>query len=322
MNWLKKVIPLNLNAEKEKFFQNNSYNPQFVYQEKKEKNRDLYKFGLPNKETLGLAQEIVNRAYHNRNYDDLHKLEGKKLSQPEVTQAFQQFIEEHGLEKDLKIIWSPSFVARATTHEGSIELRSTAEFRQQGLLGLIFHEVGTHAIRRFNYQKQPWYQKESEYGFGFYLQSEEGLASFHSLLPCSLKLAHSVALKYLAPYYAQNHSFVEVWNYLKNYITDREQLWMLTLRQKRGLEDTSQPGGPTKDISYFQGMLEAWDWLNKNDFDITKFYFGKMSFADTQKAYQLNPSFKPLLPSFFTKDRNKYASLIREIGQENQFKII
>ena len=94
---------------------------------------------------------------------------------------------------------------------------------------------------------------------------------------------------------------------------------LLTFRQKRGLTDTSKPGGYSKDLVYFEGLVDVYNWLKKNNFDITDLYIGKLSTQDVEKAKNLNPNFQPVLPSFFSLSKEKYAQEIKKIGEFNNF---
>ena len=58
-------------------------------------------------------------------------------------------------------------------------------------------------------------------------------------------------------------------------------------------------------------------YLEKNNFDISKLYFGKMALEDVEKAVQMSPEFQPKLPSFFTLNKAKYAREIIKIGEKN-----
>lgn len=318
MSLLQRLTPLNLLEEKERFLSEQNFNPVFHYENPVEE-KDLTKYGFPKPEYVALAQEILDKAYFGRNERDLVMSQGKIIPHQEVTRRTQAFLDMHNLGDNYKIVWSASFVSRATINADTIKLRSTSEFRQQNLLGMLYHEIGTHAIRRHNYQQQPWFKKKKKHGFGSYLKTEEGLASLHSLLPMEYKSAFSTAIRYLAVHYAQHHSLLELWQFLGKYIQDPETRWMVTFRQKRGISNSEHGGGFTKDLVYFEGMLEMYHWLKNNAFDLTPLYFGKLSYQDIDTAQTLNPNFQPLLPSFFTLDREKYEKNILAIGQENKF---
>jgi hypothetical protein len=316
MNILKKLTPINLLEEKRKFFADEKYNPQFRY-EKNVTDEILNKHGQPNSQTADLAQTIIDQAYYQKTETELRKLRGLQVNQQDVKNKIIEFLDMHGLKERFKLVWSNSFVARATITNNTIKLRLPVEFRQLDLLSMIYHEIGTHALRRINYEQQPWFQKKKKYEFKNYLQTEEGLAALHSLLPQNFQLAYQPALNYMAVKYAQKHSFAELWQFLTPYIDNLNRRWIFTFRKKRGLTNTSQPGGFTKDLLYFEGMVEVWQYLKKHNFDITNLYFGKMALEDIDKAVEINPNFKPLLPSFYVTDPAGYKQKMINVGKTN-----
>ncbi len=316
MSLIARTIPINIQAEKERFFADPTYNPQFVYEEAVSA-EDLVKHGTPIGKYVDLAKEILDKSYFGRNEEDLWMLEGKVVSQNDVTKNIITFLKMHGLEKRFEVIWSSSFLPRAAMTTEAIKLRLPPDFRHQGMMGMIYHEIGTHALRRINYEQQPWFKKKTTFGFRNYLITEEGLAVLHALIPHTNKSLFISAIRYLAVAYGQEHSFAETWDFLGKYVQDPERRWLIAYRSKRGVTDTSKAGGFTKDLTYLQGPIEVWQWLKKRDFDVTPLYFGKVAWEDVEKAVQLNPDFKPLLPVFFTKNRDHYATELQAAGEYN-----
>ena len=208
MSFLTSIIPTNLNEEKEKFFADQTYNPQFSYKEKINQKK-LNQYKKPTKKYLDIAEKILKKAYFGRNEQELTMMEGLVVSQKDVEKTIHTFLQMHGLQKRFKIIWSSSFVARTSITADTIKLKLPANFRKEGLLGMLYHEVGTHALRRMNYEKQPWFKKKNKFGFSEYLKTEEGLATLHALIPHSYKSAFNSALRYKAVSVAQEKSFVE-----------------------------------------------------------------------------------------------------------------
>lgn len=317
MKLIKYLNPLNVLEEKTKFLADPSYNPQFIY-EKNIPQEQLEKYNHDNDELLIVAQEILDRAFKHRNAEDLKMLLGPSLPQSEVTEKIHQFLALHGLEHEYELIWSTSFIARTTIGPNYIKLNSAAAFRKDEINSLLYHEIGTHALRTKNYEQQPWYKHKQKKGFHEYLPTEEGLAILHGLIPLKFQLAFKSALTYIAADWAQRSSFSEIYEKLEKYIPGSEARWKKTLRLKRGLTDTSQPGGFSKDSVYFQGMIQVWHWLHKHDFNPTLLYFGKVSYQDVERAFSLNPTFRPLLPSFYRVDHAKYAETLLQIGKENR----
>lgn len=318
MNFISDLIPTNLNEEKEKFFNNNSYNPQFIYKNEISE-EDLYRHGKPNKKFLEISNKILQQTYFNRNEQDLFMMEGSIVSQSYVNTSINTFLQMHYLHKKYKVAWSSSFISRASINSKTLKLRLPTDFRKEGLIGMLYHEIGTHAMRNINYEQQPWFRRKKKFGFSNYLRTEEGLASLHSLMPHTHKSAFIPAIRHYAVSCAQEMSFAETWNKLGRFVQDAERRWMITLRQKRGLKDTSKPGGFTKDLVYFEGMIETWNWLKDHNFDITNLYFGKLAKEDVDLAVKLNPGYIPELPSFFSLDPQKYAVEMNRIGVINEF---
>lgn len=316
MGLISMLTPVNLFEEKKKFFADPSYNPQFIYEESIP-DSELVSYGLPKAKYIKLAKKIVRESFKDHSEKDLDEAKGKELSKEEVEQKIKLFLKMHGLEKRFGVIWSSSFVARTTIDATTIKLRLPVKFREKDLLGMLYHEIGTHGIRRINYEQQPWYKKKKKYGFSSYLKTEEGLAILHALIPLDNKLAYSSALRYLAVAEAQENSFVHTYQYLNQYIKDPDRCWTASFRQKRGLSDTKQPGGFTKDLVYFEGMVDTWLYLKEHDFNLDNIYFGKMAATDVEKAVEINPDFEPLLPSFYVTNKEKYKKNLEEIGQAN-----
>lgn len=318
---LSALTPINYNQEKERFLLDPSTDPQFTYQQTLP-SEELSHYGKPQKKYLELAQSILDKAYFHRSETDLQKLLGPLTPQQEVQEKIELFLAMHNLDKRFRIIYSASYTSRTAITPTEIRVRLPLGYRDQDLIGMIYHEIGTHALRRINYEQQPWFKHKKKYGFSEYLKTEEGLASLHALLPRDMQLAYFPALRYLAAHTALTGSFIDVWNFLTPYLDSPERRWGVAFRQKRGVSDTSKAEAFTKDIVYFEGMLETWQWLAQNNFDITPLYFGKLSIKDVPKAIELNPKFKPLLPSFFSTNQEKYQNSLEKIGAENELHTI
>ncbi|MCA9368752.1 MAG: DUF1704 domain-containing protein [Pseudomonadales bacterium] len=316
MSFLQDITPINLLEEKEKFLVDPTTNPQFIYKNAIDTEK-LHEYGKPQKKYIDLAKAILEKTYFGRNEQDLYMSKGKQLTQDQVHRRIRSFLEIHQLEDRFSLIWSSSFVSRTTISSDTIKLRLPADFRQEDLLGMLYHEIGTHAIRRINYEQQPWFKKKKKYGFSGYLKTEEGIASLHSLIPHSYKSAFISAIRYLAADASSRGSFVETWEALSPYVEDHNRRWTIVFRQKRGLTDTSRPGGYTKDLVYFEGLVDVWRWLYSQNFALADLYYGKLALEDIPKAVSMYPEFDPLLPSFYTHNFTNYRKQMLEIGEYN-----
>ena len=54
---------------------------------------------------------------------------------------------------------------------------------------------------------------------------------------------------------ASKMSFVELFNDIERYVDSKMSRWKFVLRLKRGLVDTSEPGGLYKDQCYLEGAV-------------------------------------------------------------------
>lgn len=318
MSLISRITPTNVTAQKLAFLENPNFNPLLTYDEPLG-SEELVQFGKPENKYLELAIAILEKAYWHRNEADLNALEGTLCTQSQVEASIFAFLKLHQLENRFKVSFSHSYLSRASISATLLKIRLPLDFRKDGLFSALYHEIGTHALRRLNYEEQPWFKKKSKYGFQSYLVTEEGLASLHGLLPQSFQVAHVAALRYLVVSWAQSYSFLEVWHKLGRYIQDPGRRWVIAIRQKRGLEDTSQPGGFTKDAVYFQGMVEVWRWLSQHEFNPSDLYWGKLHHEDVKLAKSLKPDFQPKLPSFFASNPKKYQKQLKEIGELNYF---
>eukprot|EP00826_Nyctotherus_ovalis_P014190 TRINITY_DN13928_c0_g1_i8.p1 TRINITY_DN13928_c0_g1~~TRINITY_DN13928_c0_g1_i8.p1 ORF type:complete len:128 (+),score=20.04 TRINITY_DN13928_c0_g1_i8:92-475(+) len=56
------------------------------------------------------------------------------------------------------------------------------EYRRDQIEGVLNHEIGTHFIRKYNDQFQPWNGCRKKHKLRKYISTEEGLASLNQLL--------------------------------------------------------------------------------------------------------------------------------------------
>lgn len=316
MKFLTDLTPANYQAEKERFLANPTFNPQFAYS-KSFAQEELLEHGLPSNEYLLLAQEILDTVFQRFTPVQLQAERGKLLDQETVSQAIKDFLIAQRLEKRFSIVWSAEFVSRASVTPTEVRLRLPSAIYEEDLEGLLYHELGTHVLRRINYEQQPWYKQKNKYGLAPHLKTEEGLATLHAIHHRTNLLAHRPALNYLAVQKAQAGSFLEVWQFIKQYVENNEAAFAMTFKKKRGVADTSQPGGFTKDLVYFEGFVDVTRFLIKNNFPIKELYFGKIAWQDIDKAVELNPTFQPLLPSFYTRGPQAYEQRVQAVAQAN-----
>lgn len=317
MSLINDLIPLNFVEEKNKFLETQDFNPQFVYQRSFSK-KELGKYGLAKKEYLELARKIIAKSLDKNTPKDLLDKKGRILTKEEVEAEILKFLQAHDIEKRYSIIWSETFTSRTTVNSRQIKLRLPCSIREEDLSGLIYHELGTHVLRRINNEKQAWYKNKKKFDLQEHLFTEEGLAVTHSLIPKKNKLAYTAALHYWATDLAQNQSFLELFNFLKPYTPNPEKAFSITFRKKRGLTDTSQPEiGLTKDLVYFEGFVDTIKFLIEKNFPLEELYYGRIAYQDIMKVVSINPTFKPVMPSFYTDDPIQYKNNVKKIAELN-----
>ncbi len=93
-------------------------------------------------------------------------------------------------------------------------------------------------------------------------------------------------------------SFRDCFNFLveNHHLPDRA--WTKAVALKRGLKNTSQPGGLTKEFIYFQGMIKIEEFVKNGD-DLKDLYLGKIGLDDLDLVKKIK-GIKPakILPRF------------------------
>jgi len=157
-----------------------------------------------------------------------------------------------------------------------IRINENVQFTENEINRLIIHEIGTHVLRGENGQKQ--YYLLFQYGFPDYLETEEGLAIYseekNNLRRDSDIMKYCIRL--LACDLCHKMSFSDLFQYINQYF-DIDTSFDVSVRIKRGLIDTSEFGGYTKDQVYYNGYLKVRE-LSKDI--LKKLYIGKVGISD------------------------------------------
>lgn len=318
---LGKLIPVNLEEEKERFFFDSGYNPQFVYQETISK-QELGKYGPPDATHLALAKSILDKVIEKYGSESqfLHEIEGPVLTQEESLESIGKYLEENSLTDRVKLIFSKDFVARtAVKNIGTafeLRIRLPAVYRRDSLQGVLDHEIGTHVIRWINEMQQPWFGHHADFRLLDHLETEEGFASLHGVLSRRLPYLWMPALYYYSTYLASQMSFTGLNQALRPYIDDRERRWARCFRAKRGVGDTSTHESFTKDQVYFSGTLKVLRWLKAHEYDLDLPYMGKVALQDLPRLEGIRKP--PTLVPEFAQDRKKYKHHLEEIIHLNK----
>ncbi len=217
----------------------------------------------------------------------VYKISQKKTTETYSAQQLVQRIQEEMLHIGAND-WSIQFRKNASSNvsvnasKKCISIKEGTSFSEKRVQKLLVHEIQTHVKRAINGSKQKY--RIFSVGVPKYLATEEGLARYNEVeagvtSPYFTKLQ---ALHVLATNYASQYGFVELFAFVQQYISDVKRAFKLCARIKRGLGDTSKPGGFLKDHIYFQGELEVRDYL-QNGGNIHDLYIGKVSVWFLQK---------------------------------------
>lgn len=171
--------------------------------------------------------------------------------------------------------------SRVTVSPGERQVRifKSAYFSEKDVERLFVHEIDAHVLRGENGACQPYYQALS-IGLYNYTETEEGLALLNEDITGRLDKAtlRNMALRVLAVVYSQERSFYETYREISKFI-ESTKAYNLTLRVKRGLGDTSQPGGFSKDYIYLSGWRKLKRYREEGG-DVKHLYVGKIGLQD------------------------------------------
>ena len=117
-------------------------------------------------------------------------------------------------------------------------------------------------------------------------------------------------------------SFRAAYQELIKFRVSTELAWSIITRSKRGLADTEQPGGFTKDRTYLEGSVAVWQWLLDSSNDIHDLYAGRICLSEVSQTKKYlktkTPAPKLHFPKFIANSTD-YLAIIHQIGITNQF---
>ena len=128
-------------------------------------------------------------------------------------------------------------------------------------------------------------------------------------------------MHYYASFKASQLSFVDLYNDLGRYIDNPIKRFKETLRVKRGITDTSKPGGCYKDQVYLSGAIKILQARWKIDF--RQLYSGKIALEDyfredIQNIMKISDNILPI----FMKDMDAYRKALDNIAKTNGIDLI
>jgi len=208
-------------------------------------------YGYPTKDELHTCLSILNQMTP----DDLTN-EDREIPVKVMKEDVQQELNRLNIPDWEVVIENSSARLSVNPVVKRITLKQDALFHTSERKRLMLHEIGVHVARYVNGERQPYLLFAK--GFPEYLMTEEGLAL------CAEKrngLLSQISMtkyccRFMAAYFCQKHDFYECFQKIAPFL-DASDCFDIVARIKRGLLDTSSPGGFTKDQVYLKGLWEV-----------------------------------------------------------------
>lgn len=200
-----------------------------------------------------------------------------------------------------KVVARPNLSATNTDSANRvINIRSDLRYTMEEIKRLVVHEIDTHVLRAANGYSQP-YRIFAVGAVPSYLMTEEGLAVVNEERMGYIDLPRTriFAGRVIATARALHHPFHEVYAELRDYGFSDDEAWVTTKRVKRGMRDTSLPGGFLKDQVYLWGRLLVEEYVLGGG-DLSKLYVGKISLEHLPRIQELGLRPARYMPLPFT----------------------
>jgi hypothetical protein len=158
-----------------------------------------------------------------------------------------------------------------------VNLRADLTYSMEEMKRLVVHEVDTHVLRAVNGYAQP-YRIFAVGAVPSYLMTEEGLAVVNEERMGYIDSLRTrvFAARVLAALSAHTQPFSTVYGELREYGFGHADAYTTTRRVKRGLADTSSPGGYIKDHAYLWGRVLVEEFVLSGG-DLSRLYVGKIA---------------------------------------------
>nr|XP_006813054.1 PREDICTED: uncharacterized protein KIAA0895-like [Saccoglossus kowalevskii] len=275
-------------------------------------------------ENYGSAEEFMTQSF------------GERITVDEASSLLSNYIKENTVDGMLTIGWSKdlSCTARMSSNgphtklnkpearKFSLWIKDSVDntyLRQQGILCLANHEIGTHLFRSMNDGLQPWYSCRDKFGLRGtksqdLLETEEGLATINTYFNANIPIFFTQALTYYTSCKATEMSFEELYDHLQHYLQHPEHRWRHVMRVKRGLENPNALGGYGKDQCYFAGTVEILRNIDNIDFNLL--YSGKICLDEVNRVRRVARTRSLRLPHFM-QDIEQYKKRLKYMARIN-----
>jgi alpha-L-glutamate ligase-like protein/uncharacterized protein (TIGR02421 family) len=224
-------------------------------------------FGKPSESTIKFAKDLLKsqkkKIPHKKTYDATT-----------LRQRYKKALREYGID-NWKIILKENLASRCTIGKNySLLIQKDALFHEDEIKKLLVHELETHILTTLNGKNQPY--RIFERGLSSYLETQEGLAIYNqeSIYPLSKNI--QIILGTILADLALKKSFRDVFEFALKHTGDEDTAWQLSVKAKRGVQNTEKAGGFPKNYLYLQGYLKVEEFLKKGG-SFEDLYLGKIN---------------------------------------------
>jgi hypothetical protein len=332
-------LPKNKEEQKQIFFESDfTENPQFVYENENMTRKYIKQFytekkspeGIPlaKDDLLKVATKILKAwLNHFKSETNFLQSEGEVLTREQTEDIINEYLRDLDIQNMIIINFTKNCVAPTSiVHDTKkkktrMNIRLPIEYRADRMRTVLHHEIGTHFTRRVNDKKQKWYGKKDKYDIRSCIQTEEGFAvmnqySEYALNPKKKPFLYKAALNYYMAYNAGIMSFAELYKDLEQFVDDPHRRWNYTLRVKRGMTDTSIPGGLYKDQVYLEGAYKI--LKERKNINFFALISGKISLEDLYRPFLMKIlRLDNLMIPPFMRDMKKYMKGLDRIAKIN-----
>lgn len=309
MGKIAQLIPINLVEEKDKFFNSKDYNPQFSYSSSIDVSF-LNQYGQPTQKIEAFVQKMLQKY----GPPDFSK-NGKVLTQFEIEEKINSLLSSLEL-PNLSFFYSNQFSARIMLSKKGLHIRTPISLDSNDIQQILDHEIQTHYLRRINHSHQIW---KDHYPKNFINSriTEEGLALLNTYQSNPQPFTKQF-LTTAGECVAQKKSFRTVFDFFKQYNIEDQIAWNLTMKLKRGLTDTSLPGGLAKSHIYLEGAVKVSKWIIENHNKINLLFAGKLSLDDIAEINNNSLRYQKITLPLFVLDKSSYVDSIITLSDINQ----
>lgn len=257
-------------------------------------------YGVPDAETLEEARAALAASTQT----SPEPAAEAKLSARAVAEAMQAALDQYGLD-DWTVNLSERTVAGVVVNPQTqrIDIAAHTSLELTRLAPLITHEIETHVLTAENGRTQPI--SLFVQGFAGYLRTQEGLAAYNvsTQHPQQGRPLRFWARNAIAVDLAQRLGFRGVFDAVRELGFNEMFAFGVAAKVKRGLIDTSIPGGWTKDYVYLAGRRDVVNFVAGGG-KVQDLYVGKVTVGVVPQLKKLSWLLPPkLLPRFLTTER-------------------